>query len=248
MSENILLVYNKGVRDMLKNLISIVMPTVRLGPAVDTIRQTLATSHGHLLEYIVVTEQVPVRDATITFLQSYERANLDSFQVLYQEEARGPVQAWNDGLCASHGEYVAFWADDLWPYPGWLDMAMPYFDQFPERVGYVGFNDLIWDGNKLTTHYIVHREYVIKYQHGILAYPHYERICNDTESWARARKAGLWAWAEDAIVEHLHPMVGKRERDEYDDLMLAAFHGDYNLYLEREAIGFPDNFEPVITE
>ena len=234
---------------MIENLISIIMPTVRPKRAVDTIRQTLDTSYGHSIEFIVVTEQVEVREATIEFLVNYERSNLDSFAVLYQEEERGPIRAWNDGLRASNGEFIAFWADDLWPYPGWLDIVMPYFDIFPDRVGYVGFNDLIHHGDFLITHYMAHRKYIIKYQNGVLAYPHYKRICNDTESMSRAKNANLWVWAEDAIVEHIHPMVGKRERDRFDDLMLNAFHdGDFEEYNRRLALGFPNDFEPIITE
>lgn len=234
---------------MIPDLVTMIMPTVRPKWAVDTIRQTLATSHGHRLEYIVVTEQAPARDAVTAFLRDYERANLEAFQVLYQEEERGPIRAWNDGLAASHGEFVAFWADDLWPYPGWLDITMSHFNRLPGRVGLVGFNDLVWDGDVLSTHTMAHREYVIKYQHGVLAYPHYRRICSDAESWGRAKNAGLAVWASDAIVEHLHPMLGKRERDRFDDLNLDAFHHrDFEINQEREGLGFPDDFEPVITE
>jgi len=234
---------------MIADLITIVMPTMRSKRAVDTIRQTLATSQGYLLEYVIVTEDEATRDAATAFLLSCETDNLDGFQVLYQQTHRGHPRAWNAGLASSHGEYIAFWADDLWPHPGWLDTAMPYFDRFPGRVGYVGFNDLQHDGNKvLITHYIAHREYIIKYQGGVLGYPHYKRVCNDTESYARAKKAGLWVWAHDAIVEHLHPCVGKREMDRYDRLNAEMFEGDVKTYHEHEALGFPDDFEPVITQ
>jgi len=216
--------------------------------AVDTIRQTLATSQGYSLELIIVTENPAVRDAVSAFLRGYDGDNLDSFQALYQEQERVAAQYWNDGLRVSRGEYVAIWNDDLWPHPGWLDRAMPYFDRFPGRVGYVGFNDLIHDGNLLTAVYIAHRQYIIEYQGGVLGYPHYKKQFIDTESWARARKAGLWVWAEDAIVEHLHPCVGKREMDQYDQLNAEAFAGDWKTYREHEALGFPDDFEPVITQ
>ncbi len=235
---------------MIQNLVSIVMPTVRPQRAVDTIRQTLATTHAHSIEFIVVTEQIPVRNAAAQFFLDYESRNLCSFQVLYQEEERGPIRGWNDGLRASNGEFIAFWSDDLWPHPCWLDTVMPYFDKFPGRIGYVGFNDLIHNGDTfLITHYMAHREYIIKYQNGVLAYPHYKRICNDTESMSRAKNANLCLWAEDAVVEHIHPIVGKRERDKWDDLMLSAFHdGDFAEYNDRLATGFPNDFEPVITE
>ncbi len=234
---------------MIRDLVSVIMPTVRPRRAVDTIRQTLATTRTHSIEFIVITEQTEVRDATTQFFLDYERSNLHNFQVLYQEEERGPIRGWNGGLKASQGEFIAFWADDLWPFPGWLDIVMPYFDTFPDRVGYVGFNDLIHHGDFLTTHYMVHRQYIIDYQNGVLAYPHYKRICNDTESMSRAKNANLWVWAEDAIVEHIHPIAGKRERDKWDDKMLEAFHNrDFEIYNNRLAIGFPNDFEPAIME
>ncbi len=235
---------------MISNLVSILMPTVRVSWAVNTIRQTLSTTLAHSLEYIVIAEQKPICDAVTEFFHNYERSNLESFQVLYQEKERGPIQAWNDGLRASKGEFIAFWSDDLWPYPSWLDIVMSYFDQFPGRIGLVGLNDLVHNANDfLATHNLVHRQYVIQYQGGVLAYPCYRRICSDAEAWERAKTAGLGVWAEEAIVEHLHPMVGKRERDRFDDLNLDAFHNrDFEILEERRALGFPDNFEPVITE
>lgn len=230
---------------MIKNLVSIVMPTMRPEGAVDTTRETLLTAQDHLLEFIVVTEDEATRDAVTKLLNSYDGKNLESFQVLYQKESRRPWKASNDGLRVSNGEYVALWADDLLPQPGWLTAALEAFTNFPDGIGLVGFNDLHW-GDSLATRYIAHREYIIKYQNGVLAFPHYEGWIHDLEWDKRARLADRFVWVEGAVVEHLHYSFGKRPKDSFDEQSEETWGLDKAEFDRREKLGFPNDFESVI--
>jgi hypothetical protein len=56
----------------------------------------------------------------------------------------------------------------------------------------------------------------------------------DRELWELAIHRGVAAWADDCVIEHLHPSFGKREVDETDRKgNLSNWEADEALYLER---------------
>lgn len=109
-------------------------------------------------------------------------------------------------------------ADDLHFHPHWLERAVARLG-IP-GVGVVGTNDI---GNPrviagtTATHSLVTRSYVDEHGtvdgEGVLheGYPH-EYVDTELVETAKVRKA--WAFAEDSIVEHLHPHWGKAPTDE----------------------------------
>jgi hypothetical protein len=125
----------------------------------------------------------------------------------------------NAGYEATEGPFLFLGADDLKFHPGWLEAALePMSD---ERIGVVGTQDL---GNpsvkrgEHATHSLVRRSYVdafgtIDEAGKVLseAYPH-EFVDNELVETAKAR--GAWAFADDSVVEHLHPSWGKSPVDE----------------------------------
>jgi len=227
--------------------VSFCIPSVRPDGLMRTLKASLSNTKYRPLEFVIATESEMVLRKAMDFQKELKEGEV-IVKYSFDHERGGPNVAWNDALKISVGEYICFWSDDVVPHEGYIEKAMPYFERFPSGIGYVGFNDMINNGNNLTTFYIAHREHVIKVNHGVLAYPHYQRIYNDTESMYRAKNAGRWVWAEDAVTEHMHPAARKREADEWDKLMTAAMQPDGVEFNRRLALGFPNDFEPVITE
>lgn len=109
-------------------------------------------------------------------------------------------------------------ADDLKFHPHWLDRAV---SRLGGPVQVVGTNDL---GNPRvlrgvhSTHSLVTRSYVDEFgtidEPGkVLCEEYWHEFCDDEfveTSWYRK----AWAFAEDSIVEHLHPAWGKAPMDD----------------------------------
>lgn len=112
--------------------------------------------------------------------------------------------------------FVFTGADDLAFHPGWFDAAVA---KMTDRIGVVGTNDLsnprVMRGDH-ATHFLVARWYVelgTIDQPGQLMHDGYLHEFVDDELVGTAKSRGAWAFAEDSIVEHLHPMAGKAPMD-----------------------------------
>lgn len=235
----------RGWWGVIKGLVSFVIPSVRADGLRRTLESTNKNAGDCLVEMIVVTESGECADTALTVPLSSGRYVAVDYQPQLE---RGCIEAWNSGLALSQGEYICFWSDDVVPHEGFLQNTLPLFKYFADGNGYVGFNDLQNDPNVLTTFYIATRRYVIDYQGGVLAYPCYRGLFNDTESMERAKNAGRFRYAENAIAEHMHPSNGKREKDEWDERMSDTWEHDYEVFKDRKKRGFPDEWEKVITE
>ncbi len=165
----------------------------------------------------------------------------------YDPEYRGCSQAWNDALSLSKGDPVVLAADDLVFEDGWLDAALQKLDEFEDGWGLVGFNDGHWNGD-LSTHYLMSRRLVVEVFGGVVAWEHYRHSFNDVEACERAKRAGRYAWCEDAYVRHEHWLFGDRAQDHTDFRSLPDHPASQRVFLERQAAGFPNDFQPAITE
>lgn len=165
--------------------------------------------------------------------------------LLYSTDYRGCSRAWNDALAASSGDPVVFAADDLRWSEGWLDHALGKLDDFPDGWGLVGFNDGHW-GAELSTHYLMSRRFIVEVLGGVIAWDHYGHSFNDLEVNERAKRAGRYAWCEDAWVYHEHWLFGDRQQDATDTRKLGEHAAAERIYKERSAAGFPTDYEPVI--
>jgi hypothetical protein len=143
---------------------------------------------------------------------------------------------------------VVLAADDLVFQPGWLGAALSTLEEFEGGWGLVGFNDGHWDGdNPFATHYLMSRRLVVEVFGGVVAWPHYRHSFNDVEACERAKRAGRYAWCEDARVEHQHWLFGDRPQDRTDTRNLPGWDASQRTYAERAAAGFPNDFAPAIT-
>ena len=234
---------------MINGMISFVIPSVRVNGLERTLDATIRESEGWPIEIIVVTESRDVGERMAKVSNEYGRNHVKRWKLLFEpNRVRGCIEAWNDGLRVSEGEYICFWSDDVVPHERFLHNTIPLFKDFADGEGYVAFNDLQNSPDVLCTFYIAHRRYIIKYQGGVLGYPCYNGLFNDTESMHRAKRANRFRYAKDAVAEHMHPSSGKRVKDEWDDRMSDTWEHDLRVFREREGAGFPDTWEPVITE
>jgi glycosyltransferase involved in cell wall biosynthesis len=166
--------------------------------------------------------------------------------VSYSPDCRGSSQAWNDALRVASGDPIVLAADDLEFEPGWLDAALETLAQFEDGWGLVGFNDGHW-GPELSTHYLMSRRFIVEVLGGVVAWEEYKHSFNDREANARAVAAGRYAWCENARVFHRHWLFGDRMQDGTDTRMLGGHQESERRFYERQAAGFPNDYEAVIT-
>lgn len=126
----------------------------------------------------------------------------------------------NIGVRETTTDLVFMGADDVRFGAGWFDVAC---SKLAPGVGVVGTNDLgsprVMRGEH-ATHSLVTREYcergLIDGSPGVLFEGYEHEFCDD-ELVGTAKARGAWAFAQDAIVEHLHPHWGKADSDaEYE--------------------------------
>lgn len=130
-------------------------------------------------------------------------------------------------------------ADDLTFHPGWFEAAEA---KLTNGVGVVGTQDCC---NPRTirgehaTHFLVARAYSergqIDGQPGLLSET-YAHCAVDDELIATATARGAYAFADDAVVEHHHPMNGTAPDDATYRKGLASLRADQRLFRQRSAL------------
>jgi hypothetical protein len=130
-------------------------------------------------------------------------------------------------------------ADDLIPLPGWYDAARALL---VGGVEVVGVNDLIPrrpGRERHATHFLMTRSYAERpcidgtpgpLHHG------YDHSFVDDELIATATRRGVYAYAENAHVQHLHPMTGTAADDTTYRKGRARFRADRQLFHRRSRL------------
>lgn len=203
------------------------------------LRQLRNTAGAHEIEIIAAVDADPVTAKRIAPLVD---------RLIVCPEYRGCSASWNACLAESTGDPVVFAADDLIWRKGWLDAALEALDAFDDGWGMVGFNDGHWNGDDLSTHYLMSRRFIVEVLGGVVAWDFYEHSFNDVEVNERAKAAERFIWAQDAHVFHEHWTYGDRPQDATDSRTLHRHSESAQRYRERAAAGFPIDYPPVITE
>lgn len=183
----------------------IIIPVVerphRAAPVVDSIRR--ATPEGaYRILFVGNPGDEPEHEAV--------RATGEQLIVIDRRRQRGDYQRKiNTAHRCSTEPLLFLGADDLDFRPGWFEAVQRVLDT-GARV--VGTNDL---GNprvirgEHATHCVVTRRYVDEFgtidRRGYVLHEEYDHEFCDDELVGTAKKRGVWAFAEDAVVEHLHP-------------------------------------------
>ena len=145
----------------------------------------------------------------------------------------------NRGITLTSEPLIFTGADDIRFRGGWYEAAKA---RIAEGASVVGTQDLC---NRRTirgehaTHFLVTRSYAKGPQldgaRGLLC-ELYAHCCVDDELIATASAAGAYAFAEDAIVEHLHPMNGTAPDDEVYRKGIASIRADRRILRERRPL------------
>ena len=141
-----------------------------------------------------------------------------------------------EGVEATDEDLIFTAADDLEPWPGWLEAAEA---AMRDGVELVGVNDLIERRREHATHFLMTRAYAerpcIDGSHGPF-YQGYSHWNCDDELIATAKQRGVYAYATDAHVRHLHPMADRAEDDDTYRKGRARMHQDRKLFKRRQRL------------
>lgn len=145
----------------------------------------------------------------------------------------------NAGYRATSHPYLFTAADDLKFHPGWFESAVA---AMTDGVGVVGTNDLgsprVMAGEH-STHSLVARWYAdlgTIDEPGKIYHEGYVHEYVDDELVGTAKRRGMWAFAVDAHVEHLHPDWGKAPGDRMYANQRARMRASRATYLKRRSL------------
>lgn len=230
--------------------VSVVMPTRgRPEQLKACIRRLFASVEGsHVdVECLVVVDHDD--EATYTALASIEGDDSRLTFITNDDPEATAVMKWNAGARMAKGDWFVLGADDLWFHDGWLTAALEADENASGGGGgFVGFNDCHTDGTAYATHYMMRRDYLTKFNGGVLACPHYHSWYIDVEAAERAKRAHTYTYAADAVVEHRHPVWSREPGDETYRRGQKWHTQDQETFFSRARAGFPDDYDPVITE
>ena len=190
----------------------VAVPVLRRPHRVDPLVRSLAdgTPEPHRLLFVATTGDTEQIDAIRT-------AGADWITVDYQP--RGDyARKINAAYRHTTEPFLFMGADDLHFHPGWLSAALAHMDAGADVVG---TQDLAPTARAAAgdhaTHSLVRRTYVDTMgtidQPGMVLHEGYPHEYVDDEFVATAKHRGVWSFAHDSIVEHLHPSWGKAPMD-----------------------------------
>lgn len=144
-------------------------------------------------------------------------------------------------LAAARGyEWILLGADDLRFHHGWMQAALAVHAETGACV--VGTNDLgnptVMSGRH-STHPLVHRGYLecgTADEPDKLVHEGYRHNWVDVELVETAEWRGEFAFARDAVVEHLHPFWRKGADDATYELGRAGYNDDARLLAQRRRL------------
>lgn len=124
-------------------------------------------------------------------------------------------------------------------HPGWLENALLTAELTGAKL--IATNDL---GNPRVmagthaTHPLISRAYIDEEGAswdgpGVVCHEGYKHCFVDDELTTVAQQRGVFAFAKDSVVEHLHPYWGRAESDETYRLGESSFEADKALFIER---------------
>lgn len=175
----------------------------------------------HRVEPVLESARATVPDALILFIPNPD--DDAEVQALIAADAQwlahdGNYAAKiNVGVLVTDTPFLLLGADDLKFHPGWYEKAKA---KMTKRIGVVATNDLCnarCMAGQLATHPLVTRAYA---ERGTIDEPNkvlhegYSHEYADDELTGTAIKRRAFAFAPDAIVEHLHPDAGKAPMDD----------------------------------
>jgi hypothetical protein len=211
------------------NEIAVIVPAMRRPQNVAPLMRSLEASTDRATAYFVCdhgdTDQIKaVLDTDAQFVINWSSSTTFATKC-------------NLGYRETEEPWLLFVGDDVHFHPGWVEAALAA----GEYGAFVSTNDM---GNprvmagRHATHPMVARWWLD--QHGAtwdgpgaVCHQGYRHWYVDNEWTAVALNAGQFVYAEDAKIEHMHPVWDKGDSDEIYTLGQASAHADSRLFRER---------------
>jgi GT2 family glycosyltransferase len=222
--------------------VAIILPTTgRPAQAYACIQNIFATTRPYKVQVVAVVDADPTTAALL--------AKLPDVKVWTRPTKLGPVDAWNTGAMLADADWFVLAADDEWFGADWLAAA---FAQVDAQHDFIGFNDGLYPPPSpypvFATAWLVSRQHLIEVQGGVMTIPLYKAWALDVEMSQQAIKAGRYAYAEAAHWKHYQVAAGLAEPDATSEATKIWHDQDVTLYFARAKEGFPQTWEPVLTE
>lgn len=164
-----------------------------------------------------------------------------------KEPMSGAPKAWNTALEGAQ-DYDAYFtgSDDVEFADGWLEYVLEELDRIGGE-GLVGINDDFKNAVKrgYSTHYLMTRKFIIEHHGGVIAIPHYKADFTDVEACKRAQAAGMYGYADKAVVKHIWGGNAKVLDRCYSNAKTFRTNA-HAIYQRRKQDNFPDDFEPIL--
>jgi hypothetical protein len=170
----------------------------------------------HRIEPFLAAVEASTPDARVLFLADPDDApTLEALcglgdrpmQIDVDEGGGNYAEKINRGVEMTDEPLIFTAADDIEPRAGWLEAAL---EAMVDRVEVIGVNDLIDRPREHATHFLLARAYAeqptVDGGRGPLHTGYWHWYVDD-ELIATARHRGAYAYAPEAKVDHLHPMV-----------------------------------------
>jgi hypothetical protein len=225
----------------------------RIRTGEDGVRVVLPVLHRphravHVFNSLVASQrELPLR---ALFVVSFgDRAQMEAvratgadFVQLYEGRRSGDyARKINTGAALTKEPWIFTAADDVHFYPGWADAAVDFATANLRRA--VGVNDRgRWSNRHKeppATHFLVHRSYVAEGtadERDVIFHTGYDHTYVDTEFIETASRRGEYGYCAESVVEHLHPVWRKGQRDEVYQLGARQTKQDFRLYLTRRQL------------
>lgn len=207
--------------------IAVVVPVLNRPHRAEPFMESQSTDRVRV--YAVVNEaDTATRDAWIAARSNVFVTTLNTFA----EKVNYAYGLTNESWLFLVGDDVAF-------HPGWADELLRAAAESGASV--VGSNDLAnprSENGSHAPHLLISREYIATQGAswdgpGIVCHEGYRHMFVDDEIVTVAKQRGVFAFARDAVVEHLHPVVNKAEVDATYRLGWSYAEVDKSRFAER---------------
>lgn len=154
-----------------------------------------------------------------------------------------PANKWNQACKYAKGEWLVTLSDDSAPTPNWLTNALK-----TRNYGFLGLPDgVTGDRNRqFTPLYMATREWLKKFNGGVLVIPSYGIWYADIETALRAHNSLTYMVAWESVVTQLHADFGSAQDDDTYAIGRSRRINDLKIFEERKAKDFPNDFDSVL--
>jgi len=152
-----------------------------------------------------------------------------------------PVFKWNEGAKVARGNWLMLGADDLLWTRNWIAESL----NTEGHHGFLAFRDNPRSDKAYEPHYMATRDWLKKYNGGVLCIPHYKHWYIDVEIASRALRAGHYKVSR-AILPHKHYLFGTAPVDSTYDKAKPYYSDDCKIYAQRLEQCFPNDFESYL--